>query len=237
MPKPLIVLVGADKGGVGKTMVCRVLIDYLRTRGAAPSMIDTEPAPGVLSRFWPEAKLINVDKVAGQMKVFDQIGAAKVTVVDIRAGLLSPTLAAMRDVGLLQDATNGELTIAVLHVLGPTVASLSEVERVSAVLGDAPRYFLVKNYVNDSEFFEWEGKRFADLSDSATAMVIVPHLNELACETLEAEGVSHEAFVANRNARGQEQINSRTLRGYVRHWLDQVYANMDQAAIGQLLKL
>ena len=29
MPKPTVILVGADKGGVGKTTVARTLLDYL----------------------------------------------------------------------------------------------------------------------------------------------------------------------------------------------------------------
>ena len=36
MAKPAVILVGADKGGVGKTTVSRALLDYLSSPEVAP---------------------------------------------------------------------------------------------------------------------------------------------------------------------------------------------------------
>ena len=33
MAKPTVILIGADKGGVGKTTVARTLVDYLTAQG------------------------------------------------------------------------------------------------------------------------------------------------------------------------------------------------------------
>src|SRR5690606_41521165 len=45
---------------------------------------------------------------------------------DVRAGLLSPALASLRDIGFLGAARSGQITFAVFHILGPSIASLDE---------------------------------------------------------------------------------------------------------------
>ena len=42
MPTSALIVVGADKGGVGKTTLSRVLIDYLQTQGIAVRAFDVE---------------------------------------------------------------------------------------------------------------------------------------------------------------------------------------------------
>ena len=89
------------------------------------------------------------------MRIFDTVSDSSVTVIDVRAGLLSPTLRALRDVGFLEAVKKGELSFIVFHVLGSSVASLNEIEDTSAFTGDAS-YFLVKNFINNTSFFEWD---------------------------------------------------------------------------------
>ena len=86
------------------------------------------------------------------MRIFDTVSDAAVTVVDVRAGLLSPTLDALRDIEFLDSVKQGQLTFIVLHVVGSSIASLEGIEdTVSSTTGG--KYFLVKNFVNDSSFF------------------------------------------------------------------------------------
>ena len=152
MAKPAFVLVGADKGGVGKTTVARTLLDYFGARETPTRAFDTEAPRGTLHRFHPDrTEIVDVTQIADQMKIFDTLGSAdsKVTVIDIRAGLLSPTLQALNDIGFIESAKKGQITFAVFHILGPSIASLQEIEETSRFVGDAS-YFLVKNHINDT---------------------------------------------------------------------------------------
>ena len=45
MPKPTVILVGADKGGVGKTTVARTLLDYFTAHQAAGARIRYRSRP------------------------------------------------------------------------------------------------------------------------------------------------------------------------------------------------
>ena len=107
MAKPTVILVGADKGGVGKTTVARALLDYFDSNDMSPRAFDTEWPRGTLKRFHPNAtEIVDVTAVPDQMKIFDTLGnpEAKVTVIDVRAGLLSSTLQALSDIGFLESA-------------------------------------------------------------------------------------------------------------------------------------
>src|SRR5262245_55921392 len=119
MARPTVILVGADKGGVGKTTVSRTLLDYFAAHRIPVRAFDTECPKGTLKRFHPDlVDIVDVTHVPDQMRIFDTIhsSAASVTIIDIRAGLLSPTLKALRDIGFIDAARNGQLTFATFHI-------------------------------------------------------------------------------------------------------------------------
>ena len=54
MAKPTVLIVGADKGGVGKTTVSRTVLDYFSARNVPIRAFDTEFPKGTLKRFHPD---------------------------------------------------------------------------------------------------------------------------------------------------------------------------------------
>jgi hypothetical protein len=230
--KPAVILVGADKGGVGKTTVTRTLLDYFVAHNVPTRAFDTEAPRGTLKRFHPEVtEVVDVTTIPDQMKIFDTLADAdaKVTVIDVRAGLLSSTLRALRDIGFLDIVKKGQVTFAVFHILGPSIASLDEIAETSEFVGDA-KYFLVKNHINNTNFFEWDpatyDSYFRKIRDAME--ISVPHLNEMACEQVELASVPFLTFVANKKGDGEAASYSFVLRGYVRHWLGNVWGEYDR---------
>ena len=51
MAKPALILVGADKGGVGKTTVARTLLDYFTAHNVPTRAFDTETPKERLNAF------------------------------------------------------------------------------------------------------------------------------------------------------------------------------------------
>ncbi len=235
MAKPTVILVGADKGGVGKTTVARTLLDYFGAHHTPVRAFDTESPRGTLKRFHPEVtEVVDVSAVADQMKIFDTLGSAdaRVTVIDVRAGLLSATLQVLRDIGFIDSARKGQITFAVFHILGPSIASLNEIAETAAAVGEAS-YFLVKNRINDTNFFEWDPATYNSYFNQikGAAEITVPKLNELACEQVEVASQSFVSFIANKNAKGEPANYSFVLRGYVRHWLGNVWGEYDRVKL------
>jgi len=235
MAKPALILVGADKGGVGKTTVARTLLDYFTAHHVPTRAFDSESPRGTLKRFHGDAAdVVDATSVSDQMRIIDTLSTTEssVTVVDVRAGLLSPTLRSLRDIGFLDAVKKGQITFIVFHILGSSIASLNEIEETAPFTADA-KYFLVKNFINNTSFFEWDqathASYFKKLKDAV--VLTIPKLNEMAYEQVELASVPFLTFVANKNQKGDTANYSFVLRGYVRHWLGNVWAEYDRVKL------
>lgn len=221
MPVPNVVIVGADKGGVGKTMVSRALIDYYAAKNLTCRAFDTETPRGILKRFHPtKTEVVDLTKSDGQMRVFDTLKTAQITLIDVRAGLLSPTIATLAETGFLDGIKEGRLKITVVHVIGGTQASFDEIAATSRIIAGAT-HVLAVNHINDATF-----SGLTDRMKSACSRSIeIGKLNELAADHVDAAGISFDGFIANEN-------NSAVMRGYLKAWLRRSFQQFDDAGLG-----
>ncbi len=233
--KPAILMIGADKGGVGKTTIARTVLDYLRAKSMPTRAFDAEFPRGTLKRFHPQStEIVDISQTSDQMKILDTLisSGSKISVIDIRAGLLSPTLRALQDIGFFEAVRAGEFNFGLFHVLGPSVASLDEIDEVKGYT-EGSSYFVVKNFVNETSFFEWDpavkANYFQRTKDAVE--ISVPKLTEMAYEQVELAGVPFSTFIANKTAEGRPGNYSLVLRGYVRTWLMQVAAEYEKAGL------
>jgi dethiobiotin synthetase len=211
---PTVIIVGADKGGVGKTTVSRALLDYLSSNGIEHRAFDTEIPTGALTRFFPtKTTVVDLESSDDQMKVFDTLNASQVTVIDVRAGLLSPILKTLSDIGFLEAAKQSKLNIIVLHVLGPATQSLQEIAPTIAAL-QGSRHIAVANHVNDTAF------------EAPADAINIPKLDERACDAVDKAGTSFNDYIT--------VSNSMVLRGHVKHWLGQVYDEFNRAKLNMV---
>jgi len=238
MSKPTVILVGADKGGVGKTTVTRALLDYFLAHNIPTRAFDTESPRGTLKRFFPDiTEVVDMTAVPDQMKIFDTLGPdGRVTVIDIRAGLLSGTLRSLREIGFIEATRKAQITFAVFHILGPSLTSLDEIAETAGYAADG-HYFLVKNFINNASFFEWDPATYQGYFRKIRNAVelTIPKLDEMACEQVELASIPYFTFVSNRTARGEQAQYSFVLRGYVRHWLGQVWGEFDRIKLGDIV--
>ncbi len=239
MVKPAVIIVGADKGGVGKTTVTRTLLDYFLAHQVATRAFDSETLRGTLKRFHPEGTyVVDLTLVVDQMKIFDTLNSSNpaVTVIDVRAGLLSPTLKVLRDIGLLEAAKKGQITLALFHILGPSIASLEEISGAARYLDNA-RYFMVKNFISNTYFFEWDeatySSYFKQVKDAVE--IVIPKLNAMANEQVDLGAVPYLTFIANKKQNGEPASYSPVLRGYVRQWLGRVWAEYDRIGLMEIV--
>lgn len=230
--KPAVILVGADKGGVGKTTVSRALLDFLARKSIPARAFDTENPRGTLHRFYPTiSEIIDLGNVADQMKILDTLDSAKVnvTVVDLKAGSLSVALDTFERIGVLKAARDGQFDLGLMHIVGPSVASLDEIAEVAPYV-EGLHYMLARNFINDTNFFEWDNetynKYFANLKRSGE--IEVPKLNEMAYEQVDLAGVTFNNFIANKAANHEDANFSFVLRGYVRKWTAEIEAELKQ---------
>ena len=70
---------------------------------------------------------------------------------------------------------------------------------------DDAHYILVKNFINNTTFFEWDpatyNSYFNKIKDAHE--ITIPKLNEMACEQVELASVPYVSFIANKAADGR----------------------------------
>ena len=224
--KPTLILVGADKGGVGKTTISRALLDFLVRKNVLARAFDTEFPRGTLRRFYPNStEIIDLTNVAHQMKVLDTLETANVplTLVDLKAGNLTYALDLFERIGVLEAARGGMFNLGLFHVIGPSITSLDEIAEISKYM-QGVQYVVTRNFINETNFFEWDQtthkKYFAQIPKAQE--IDIPKLNEMAYEQVDLAGVTYKDFIENRAADGQPGKFSFVLRGYVRKWCAEI---------------
>jgi hypothetical protein len=237
--KPAVLLVGADKGGVGKTTIARLLADYLVGKNVPTRAFDTETPRGTFKRFHGDmTEVVDIAATSDQMKILDTLNTAqvKVSIIDARAGSFAGSLRALRDIGFLEAVREGQFTFIMFHVLGSSIASLDEIAETAPYAPDA-HYFLVKNHVNDTTFFEWDPATYSSYFSKTRSAgeVTIPKLSEMAYEQVDIAGAPFSAFVANRGGDGRPANHSFVLRGYVRTWQRKVNEEFDRIGLLDLL--
>jgi hypothetical protein len=237
--KPTLILVGADKGGTGKTTIARALMDHLARKNVLTRAFDTESPRGTLKRFYPAiTEVIDLTNVAHQMRILDTMETANVpvTVVDLKAGNLSYALDTFEKIGVLEAARNGQFNLTLSHIIGPSIASLDEIGEISKYLNGLD-YVLARNFINETNFFEWDQKTYRRyFGDAAHAQEIdIPKLNEMAYEQVDLAGVPFKDFIDNKAADGSPGNFSFVLRGYVRKWISDIDAELSRLKVVQSL--
>lgn len=237
--KPVVIMVGADKGGVGKTTISRALLDHLHRNNVLARAFDTENPRGTLQRFYPNiTEIIDLHNVADQMKVLDTLETAKVpvTVVDLKAGNLSYALDTFEKIGVLQAARDGMFEMGLIHVVGPAIASLDELQEVTPYVQGID-YIVARNFINETNFFEWDENTYQRYFQNVNEAreIEIPKLNEMAAEQVDLANVTYKNFVDNKDSDGKPSNFSFVLRGYVKKWCDDLDAEFGQLRLVQML--
>src|SRR5262249_41628131 len=136
------------------------------------------------------------------------------------------------NIEFIEAAKKGDITFVLFHILGPSIASLDEIVDTAAYLGDA-KYFMVKNFINNTYFFEWDEATNAAYFKRIPGSIgiTIPKLVEMAAEQVDLASVPFANFMANKKQSGAPASYSFVLRGYVRHWLETIWAEYDRVGL------
>jgi len=148
-------LIGGDKGGVGKSMVARLLAQYFIDHSIDFTGFDTDRANGALLRFYAGfAAPVQVD----QYESLDTIVEAATTrperriLVDLAAQAGEPLARWMDDSQLLAVAPELNLHIRYWHVMDSGRDSVELLRQLFDQHQSRLNYVLVQNYLRGSDF-------------------------------------------------------------------------------------
>jgi len=231
-----LILVGAEKGGVGKTTVTRLAAEYFLIKGNEVRIYDTQTPQASLKRYLPgRVELIDLADSREQCRLFDSLDAlGRVTLIDLKAGALFATLRSLDESGVFEAAAEGGLKISLLHVIGGSRASISEIEEIGlyrAALG----YRLVRNLATGGGASSF--RRLGGLNFPFGEEIVIPRLEPLAFEAVELAGCSFSSFVLGETDSSSRFADSFVLRGYVSSWLGRAWDGFEAAGLDNLAGL
>ena len=223
--------IGGEKGGVGKSLMARVLAQYLIDRGEPFIGFDTDRSHGALMRFYSGyASPVIVDRY----EALDAIMEAAVEqperriLVDLAAQTHDPLVRWMDDSGVLNLADESGIQIHYWHVMDTGKDSVDLLRRLLDRFGTSLKYVLVRNQVrgNDFSVLEQSGQQARALGLGAR-IVSVKKLHESAINKIDATSSS---FWTAKNGDGQAALGLMD-RQRVKMWLRDVYRDLDDVGL------
>jgi CobQ/CobB/MinD/ParA nucleotide binding domain len=160
-------LVGGEKGGVGKSVVARVLAQYLVDRDLKFVAIDADRSHGALLRYYGEfTQPADLEVFSSADQIMDRaLGSDRRVLVDLPAQSARALRRWMDAGGVVQFAQEMDVSLVFWHVSDGGFDSVNELVRVQETFGDAVKYVVVKNYGRSIDFTQ--------LNDSAALASIV----------------------------------------------------------------
>jgi hypothetical protein len=223
--------IGGEKGGVGKSLMARVLAQYLIDRQMPFIGFDTDRSHGALMRFYAGyASPVLVDRY----EALDAIVEAAVdqpdrrVLVDLAAQTHDPLVRWMDESGVLNllDETNSQ--VHYWHVMDAGKDSVDLLKKLLDRFGPSFKYVLVRNHIRGSDFsvLEQSGEQARALSFGAK-VVTMRKLHDTVIQKIDAASISFW------NAR--EGDNDATLglmdRQRLKMWMRDVYREIDDVEV------
>jgi hypothetical protein len=221
--------IGGEKGGVGKSVVARVLSQYFIDRKTAFLGFDSDRSHGSLLRFYSDfAAPVTVDSFEG----LDSIVEAGLEhperriVVDLAAQthrFLSEWMAAS---DLLGDENGLDLALTYWHVMDAGRDSAELLARLLDDVGGRLPLIVVLNEIRGGDFSILKGMGLLERAAEAGAHVIsIARLQDAAMQKIDASNTSFWA-ATQRNGGGTSSLGILE-RQRVKHWLHKAYAELD----------
>ena len=218
--------IGGEKGGVGKSLVARLLAQYCIDHNKPFVGFDADRSHGALLRFYADyASPVVIDRYESLDAVVETAieAADKRMIVDLAAQTHQPLIRWMDDSGMLALAREFDIAVRYWHVMDNGRDSVDLLETLLDRFGAQLDYVLVLNQLRGDDFqiLERSGQKARALSLCAS-VVTLPRLHEPAMTQIDARSTSFWAACqsADKATTGLGLLE----RQRVKVWLAKAYA-------------
>jgi len=224
--------IGGEKGGVGKSLMARVLAQYLIDKQLPFLGFDTDRSHGALMRFYPAfASAVAVDRIESLDAIVeaavDQPGRR--ILVDLAAQTHDPLASWMEDAGVIGLADELGMKLFYWHVMDSGRDSVDLLRRLLDRFGTGMQYVLVRNQVRGADFsgLEQSGEQSRAIGMGAN-VVPVKKLNEHIIQKIDAASSSFwQAKASDKDSTGLGLMD----RQRVKMWLRDAYREFDDVGV------
>jgi hypothetical protein len=226
-------LIGGEKGGVGKTLVARLLAQYFIDHSMTFVGFDSDRTHGALLRFYAGyASAILMDNYESLDTIVEAASEnpERRILVDLAAQSNDGLTQWMEDSQLLEVAGEIGLNIRYWHVMDSGRDSVDLLKRLLDRHADRLKYTLVLNHLHGSDFRILEGSGEKERAISLGAGIVeLKRIEETAMLKIDAASMS---FWAVANKTEGDTSGLRLLeRQRVKVWLGNAYAQIARAGV------
>ena len=224
--------IGGEKGGVGKSLMARVLAQYLIDRNLPFLGFDTDRSHGALMRFYADyASPVLVDRYESLDTIMEAAAEQpeRRILVDLAAQTSEPLLRWMDESGVLNLADEMAVNLTYWHVMDCGKDSVDLLARLLDRFGKELRYVLVRNQVrgNDFSMLEQSGEQTRAVELGAR-LLSVRHLHENVINRIDA---THSSFWTARHGNENGGILGLMDRQRLKMWLREVYREIESVEV------
>ena len=225
--------IGGEKGGVGKSLMSRVLAQYMIDREIPFIGFDTDRSHGALMRFYSGyASSVLVDNIEALDSIIEAAAEQpeRRVLVDLAAQTHDPLVKWMDDAGVLNLADEMGMTIHYWHVMDSGKDSVDLLKKLLDRFGTGMKYVLVRNQIrgNDFNVLEQSGEQARALQLGAR-VVTVKKLGDSVINRIDAGSSSFW------KAKNPQDPNGGGLglmdRQRVKAWLRDLYREIDDVGV------
>lgn len=224
--------IGGEKGGVGKSVVSRVLAQYFIDKGLPFTGFDTDRSHTSFTRFYADyASPVIVDNYEGLDLIataFEEPlieGQQKSVIVDLAAQTAAPLTRWIKDSDLFSVMDEMGITVNFWHVADAGKDSVDLLGRLVNTFGDGPNYFVVKNQGRGTDFSQLEESPALEKALTLGARVInLAQLHEASMRKIDRQNASFWSSLNNRS--GTDSLGLLE-RQRVKNWLKKTYDTLD----------
>ena len=226
-------LIGGEKGGVGKSVVARVVAQYLIDHEIPFLGFDTDRSHGSLLRFYSDyASPVVVDRFESLDAIVEAATEHpdKRILVDLAAQTHEPLARWMEESGVLEMASELGITLNYWHVMDSGRDSVDLLTKLFNRFGSRLNYVLVLNQLRGESFdiLDQSGER-ARAAELNARILTLRKLHDTVLTKIDAGSTS---FWAAKN-RSESNVNGLGLleRQRVKIWLRHAYEQLEGAGL------
>ncbi|HTI72520.1 MAG TPA: mobilization protein [Candidatus Limnocylindria bacterium] len=226
-------LIGGEKGGVGKSVVARVVAQYMIDKGIPFLGFDTDRSHGSLLRFYAEfASPVVVDRYESLDSVVEAAieHPDKRVLVDLAAQTHIPLVRWMDESGVLETAEEMGLSFHYWHVMDSGKDSVDLLAKLFERFDTRLNYVIVLNQLRGETFDIFEKSGVRERAETLKArMITLKKLHEPVINKIDAGSTS---FWAATN-KSETDVKGLGLleRQRVKVWLKNAYQQIDSVEV------
>jgi len=213
MTKPVpLYIVASPRPRVGKTLIARLLIEFLRVERRPLVGYDLDPRePALAGRFprlvWP----IDIAETRGQMELFDRLIAdnASTKVIDLGYGLFERFFSVMTEIGFIDEARRRLIEPIVLFVTDPAASTMRSYADLRGRL--APTTFVPVHNESISILF---AKEDFPATRPGCEVIGIPRLSPIVRGVVDRPSFSFAAYITTQPENPTE----------IHQWIEQIFA-------------